>query len=236
MGRKPKKPKLTAWSPSRLKNYENCPRKAKYLYVDKLKEPGSVHTEYGHEVHGSAERYVLGQTDELHDGVGAFRDDVLALREQRASTGRSATRWMSAEMKLALSEDLDVVDWFSPQAWARMVFDVVKYNRDHVEIIDYKTGKIREEDYDQMDIYAWAAFHAYDASTVETKLWYLKFGVENSSHYRREELPKLGENLHERLKPYLTDTEFAPRPSPLCGWCHFSAKSGGDPRCEAAVR
>ena len=49
---------IPAWSYSSLSTYEQCPRKYKYIYVDKNREPESEAIRYGNELHKAAELHI----------------------------------------------------------------------------------------------------------------------------------------------------------------------------------
>ena len=50
--------KITSWSFSRWNVYEECPAKAKYKFIDKLKEPGSAAMDRGTALHKQCEDFL----------------------------------------------------------------------------------------------------------------------------------------------------------------------------------
>lgn len=52
--------KLTSWSFSRWSVYDQCPAKAKYKFIDKLKEPDALPLQRGSIIHKQAECFIKG--------------------------------------------------------------------------------------------------------------------------------------------------------------------------------
>jgi CRISPR/Cas system-associated exonuclease Cas4 (RecB family) len=213
---------ITAWSPSRLSTFEQCPRKAFFLYVQKHKEPTSPAQQRGTDVHAAAEQYVaarrLGQDVTPPSELAPFAGDLHELM--------SSHEVVLTESQHALNRDLERVDWFARDVWLRVIFDVEMRRTQAITVIDYKTGKVREKDHDQMDLYAVAAFSLYPEITeARTLLWYTTEGVEIESHYLRKlHYERLLDQWRERSEVMLTARDFPARSSPLCRWCHFTHK------------
>ncbi len=58
-------PRFTAWSYSRLSDYEACPLKAKIKHLDKVSEPSSPALKRGSDIHELAAKYATNQLTEL---------------------------------------------------------------------------------------------------------------------------------------------------------------------------
>lgn len=217
--------KITAWSYSRLTTYEECPFKARCKFVDKLPEPGSKAMDRGSEVHAQAQQFVEGKLPRVPAELKPIAGYLASFKKSRAV----------CEQELAFDSQWKPVDWFAPNAWLRSKLDVVNYGkigRDVVaHVTDYKTGKVRPANEDQIELYCVSVLSAdemiYGASA---RLLYVDAGIvlpEKTRLMQRDQLPELQKKWTARAKPMLTDTRFAPRAGPYCGWCHYRKSNGG---------
>lgn len=217
--------KITAWSFSRLQDYRKCPAFAKYKHVDKIKEPGNAAMDRGSAIGKLVELFVKDRrgSDKAPLEIAAFAAEFLELRKRRAVT----------EEQWAFDRDWNEVDWFDAAAWLRVKTDIYSLNLESntLLVVDVKTGKVREEHLEQLKLYALGAFLKFPTvAYVDVRLWYLDGGVEVPEEpkvYSREELSTLKTYWLKETKAMLADTRFAPKPSGLCQYCHFSASKGG---------
>lgn len=235
----PTKPikKFTAWSFSRLNNYRKCPFRAKLVYLDKVQEPESPALVGGHEAHTQAETYVNKPTKVLPDRLALFKADFTKLVKHAVKT----------EDQWAFDRQWRAVDWFNRDCWVRVVIDawyiVTKAasarrtkkddpsSSSTMIIIDYKTGKVREESKEQLGLYALAAFSKFPLiDEVEAQFWYLDQGEIVKLVFFRKDVPAMTEEWAKKVVPMMNDTKFAPRPGDYCRWCPHSKSKGG--RCK----
>lgn len=237
---------IEAWSYSRFSTYETCPAKAKFSYIDKIKEPDSTAGLNGTRVHAIADVWVSGAlpkpdrdnvalmpelrkivlAKKIPAELARFEAEFKRLQQMKAVTGRD---W-------AFDRDWNPTDWFGPRAWLRIKVDthfldvkkVKAIRTTRVEIVDYKTGKERSEHKDQRSLYALGAFLVYpDAVEVRASHWYLDAGVERPEKWKASELPKLKKLWLNKTEAMRNDTTFAPRPGDYCRWCFFSKEKKG---------
>ena len=204
------------WSYSRYNTYNNCPRKAKYLYIDKLPEPPSEAINRGVATHKLAEDYLNG-TGKLPEELAKFRRDFLWLRKEGAR----------AEMELSLDREWMPTDWKA--GWWRGKIDAI-LKADPFVVVDFKTGKVRESHHEQLSLYALACFSTFTEPSIQlltVELWYLDSGERISGLYWPDDAPKIKETWQRKTEPMLADNTFACRPGPLCNWCHFRKANGG---------
>ena len=55
---------IPQWSYSRLKTFEDCPKKAEYAYIQRIKEPGNKAMDRGKDIHKLCEEYIRGRFDD----------------------------------------------------------------------------------------------------------------------------------------------------------------------------
>ncbi len=121
-------PTITAWSNSRLNTYEQCPFKAKLLYIDKYKEPTSEAMENGKAVHRVIELYLKGQDRRVPQEAIKLCADYEELFDLKPYT----------ELQVAFNKAWQPVDWFSKDAWCRVVLDAMVKRPEFLKIIDHK--------------------------------------------------------------------------------------------------
>lgn len=227
---------LKAWSPSRLNDYESCPAKAKYKYVERLPEPPAPALDRGTRIHKEAEDFIVGAGKVTPD-LKRVSKELKRLRKLHTA-GR-----VRVEQSLALSDDWKPVDWFSRDAWLRCKIDVVEVaapsGRKRVTngsalVTDWKSGKNNARDSekhgDQLNLYAVAVLSTGVAKSVRARLIFTDTGEEVAKPegtMSLDELPAARVFWERRVEPMLSDTTFDPTPNFTCRWCSFSKIKGG---------
>lgn len=212
--------RITAWSYSRYSTYKTCPRKAKHSYIDKMKEPASKPMLRGKRIHKLAEDYLLGKLRKLPEELWLFKKQFVALKKRKPHV----------EGQWAFDKDWKSCGWFDAEAWCRMVIDVADERKKNKElrIVDHKTGQIREEQMEQLELYGIGGLLKYPwVEKVVAKFWYLDQGEEREVIVHRGDLEELISRWEHKTKALLKDTSFAPKPNRFCGWCFFSEAKNG---------
>lgn len=224
--------KITSWSFSRWNTYEQCPRLAKYKFIDKLKEPGSAAMDRGTELHAHCEKY-LKAGGRIHKDVKLISAQLKDLRNRGAL----------AEADFTFKQDWSPTRWDDWNgAWCRIKADalvppVVDEVDPTVEVKDFKTGGQRkletgdfEEYYTQLELYSLGGLLTYpSAKFAKSSLVFIDFGkvVESPEVLKRGDEKKLMKKWETRTKRMLADTTFKPKPGNGCRWCHFRKRNGG---------
>ena len=226
--------KLTSWSFSRLKQYEECPAKAKFKNIDRLPEPPSTAMDKGMAVHKMAEAYIKGGISERPLELIHFGDLFNELRDQYAAGGGI---WV--EESWCFDKDWEPVeydDWDNVRC--RIKVDVAAFfDDDTLEVIDWKTGqpsKFKAETYeDQLQLYALGGLlmHLNEPNiVVRPLLYWLDVGQVTPNpprSYTLSDLDWLKVKWEGRAAPLLSDESFAPRAGRHCQWCAFAKDKGG---------
>jgi hypothetical protein len=222
--------KLTAWSYSRLNTYEQCPRRAFYLYIEKREETKGPALLRGTKIHNEAEQFIQTVGGPVPDSLIIFEEEFEYLRDIEATT----------EAQWAFTSKWTAVDWFAKQCWLRVKTDAhyVEFDDDTDEetlvVIDFKTGKFRPGYEDQLDLYATAGLKLFpDINTVRIELWYLDTGDLIEDTVNRKHLKKSVTAWEKRAARMLGETQWQATPHFGCRWCSFNAKKGGP--CEAGL-
>lgn len=209
-----------AWSFSKLKNFEACPKR--HYHVDLLKQhkDDSPALTWGVKVH---------EMMASHIEKGAPLDDEIQrhwaqqIFTFKGKDVRDAGAHVQVEQKLAFNADFQPCAYFAPDAWYRAKADVVWLLGPLGVAVDWKTGRIEEES-PQLALTAAALFyHHPHLQVVRSEYIWLKEDAATVLDIKRDELPKLWSNLWPRIEAlrvaHETD-DYPPNPCRLCEkWC-----------------
>lgn len=220
-----KKVRPFTWSYSRLKNYETCPRRYKGIDVDK---------EWKQE-----ETAELGEGDRLHKAMAArISSDTPLPREfyymekhaERLAVITHPLQIVNCELKLAMTRNYKAAGFFDKDVWVRCMIDYIKivpkneqYSFAH--IVDYKTGKIKEDDA-QLATMAMVAFACFkDVVGIKAEFLWTKYSDTRTVIFTRTSVKDQWGYLLPRVEKlaeaHATDS-FPPKPGRLCAeWCNI---------------
>ena len=220
---------LGVYSYSKLKTYVQCPRKAKYKYVDGLPDPSGPAAERGKRIHDSLEQFA-----EHGSPLDSEISPVWAERLKHI-VGKSFP-----ELPFAFTRGGKETTFDDPKAFFRGVYDCVVPLCGEGEIAEelilyeYKTGKVRSEHEQQLGCYARSLFvKSPHLEKVYGRIVYLDYPDLDPCELIFNRGPKtkvlqtfLGpvKALDKQIK---ADNLATANPSVLCGWCSFSKKNGG---------
>lgn len=221
--------RIISWSFSRWDCYQECPRKAKYKFIDKLQEPKTPALERGIMLHELAESYLRGLTRVVPKDLRLITFQLKDLKKREAIP----------EAEHAFDKNWQPVDWFSKEAWCRVKADATilpSAKNPVIETHDFKSGKSRIENrvkYDlQLELYSLGGLIKHPASSKAiSSLIFIDTGESvqhlNPSEYLQKDVKALKKDWETRVKRMLNDTRFAPNPGNACRWCHFRKSNGG---------
>jgi CRISPR/Cas system-associated exonuclease Cas4 (RecB family) len=217
--------KITAWSYSRWAEYMQCPRKAMYKCVMKLKEPGSPAMDRGSEIHNKLEKYLKGEAKLLPEEAKLLKVKYETIKKAKPEV----------ELSVAFTDKWEKTDWFNWQhAWCRVKIDALApplVENPVVSIYDHKTGKEKEhgEYRDQLELYGLTGLLLYPiAEKAKSSLLFVDSGKEVlGEEYPRKDVEKLQKKWILRTKAMLSDIKFKPTPGFHCRYCHFRKSNGG---------
>jgi RecB family exonuclease len=215
---------------SRLMDFEKCNYLAKLKYIDKVPEPQRElppdKTEFpndrGTRIHDAAELYVKGAGKvELIPELRICRDRFDELRTLYAQ-GK-----VQLEGEWAFTQNWAPVAWMSDNAWVRMKLDaMVRVDRSHARVIDYKTGKRNGNEVkhtEQGQIYQLGAFmREGDLTDIDVEFWYTDLNEYDVKHFTRAQGMAYFDKYHKRLQAMSACTDFKPNPNVYsCKWCPY---------------
>ncbi len=216
-------PRITAVSYSRMKTWAQCPAKANYKFVQKLKEPDSMYAARGTELHKMCEDYLNagceGQVPPALDKVGLL---LVQLYDELES--------FDTELQISFDADWQVVDWFSPATKMRVVYDVLGKTSSTVGlVVDHKSGRVYDDHHEQLELYALTALiKDEELEEVDAYALYIDQGhISPRITVTRDDMDIIREKWEAKMETVMSDTVFAPSPNRSCRWCHFRRSNGG---------
>ncbi len=210
----------SAWSYSRLKDYETCPRKYQASYVTKETPfTDNAATIYGKELHLACEEF-------MRDGKPLdprFGWMLPTLERLHRIPGDK-----HCELKLGVKRQdgqLLACDFFDPSVWFRGVADLVILNGTKGWVLDYKTSKsAKYADLRQVALMAAALFLRHpQLEKVKGALFFVVADNLVKAEYTRENALNIFAEYHALLTQRAASYEnnvFNEKPNGLCGkWC-----------------
>lgn len=220
---------ITAWSPSRLADFEVCAYRAKLKIIDRVPEPERPlpkgKTEHandrGTRIHLESENFVRGKGKLPIEAIH-FKDELESLKTSFKEGS------VSLEGEWAFDENWKPCDWRDKKrAWLRLKIDALKLmSRIRACVVDYKSGRKFGNEIkhgEQMQIYAIAtAARMPELQDIDVELWY--FDQNDLTHEAKpaSKWSYMRKAYHNRGMKMTTATEFKPNPSKYaCQWCPY---------------
>lgn len=200
-----------AWSYSRLKAFETCPKRYYHYDVAKdVKEDESPHLREGSALHKAFEERVR-DGKQLPLPYAHHEPMMVKLIESPGDT--------LAEQKLALTANFKPTGFFSANVWFRTVIDFCKVRPKSAVVVDYKSGKVTDDE-TQLALTAATLFH-YAPGIEQVKAAFLFANNDRlvSKTFHRDGLLGIWRDILprvRRLEDATAENEYPPKPSGLC--------------------
>jgi len=212
-------PKNFAWSYSRLKAFEDCPRRYHETQVKKgaWPEEKSAILEFGDAVH-KAMAVALRTGEPLPTKFKQYRQWVdKVIRTDGELLVEDECQW-------AVTREMQPCAWFSKDVWLRTVADAVKLDGDVALVVDWKTGKSLNADPVQLLLTSLMAFlHFPKLQCVRSDFIWLQEDSQTTQVVYRNECATHWSNLMPRvmrLEQAHAKENFPPIPNRFCrNWC-----------------
>ena len=217
-----------ALSHSRLSDFNQCPLKFKLKYIDKnpifKEESGSnPHLVYGTNVHGKLEDYVVQRTT----GQEVKITSLAAVESTKPFIDRFIDNYTTVipETQIAIDKNWNRVEWFSRDAYYRVIMDLIAIRPSDVAVIDYKTGKIR--DYDggpsgkgQLHLSGAVSLALWpDIPEVNTVYAYVDHKQTIAKKFVQSDKQELIEHFDAEHRKVNEEKHFKPTVNEWCKWC-----------------
>lgn len=211
---------LTSWSYSKYSCYKLCPFQFKCKYIEKLPQGPAPALERGIAIHQEAEDFLNGELVAVPESCSKMEDEFNIIRD----------KGYEAEAEWAFDQDWNPVPFRSKDAFLRMKIDAHGFpDLNTLKTIDFKTGKMRNNYKEQVDLYTTAGFTIFDIEHAISELWYLDQGeITPEKVYHVDDYDKMVRRWERKIAPMFNDTTFAPNPNFLCkNYCDFASHKGG---------
>ena len=180
---------ITPWSFSKIKSFEQCPKKFYHLKVAKdYKEPETEAMLYGTAVHEAAEEYIRDgkPLPPEYEYIKAPLDSLNMKQGNKL-----------CEYEMGLTADLEPCGFWDDDCWYRGIADLVILDEENKTawVIDYKTSKnTRYADKGQLELMALCVFkHFPDIETVRGGLLFVVCNELIRETYDKESAGKMWE-------------------------------------------
>ena len=205
------KPKPFAWSYSKLKNFESCPKRHWHIDIQKdVKEEEGEALLFGNELHKAMAKRVE---------AGLPLPKAFVEYEPWAAKAATPGGKLLVEQKFAIRADFGPTEFFAKDAWFRGVADVLRVQGPVALVIDWKTGKVKDDSV-QLALTAQCVFSHYpDVKAVRTEFVWLAEEATTRADFRRGDMPEFWASIWPRvsaLEQAHKLSEYPPRPNGLC--------------------
>lgn len=217
---------------SRLQVFEQCPARFDYQYVTKrVQDQQNAAAAYGDRVHKTLE--ALGKAAKAGNAPQVHATAATDEEKQTLRTWGPIVDSIMAkpgeklfEHQMAVNHNLEPVDWFAKDVWLRSIADVLVVDGDVAYVLDYKSGKVKDNPTQLQLFAAMTMWHYPQVQRVKTAYIWLMHNEVTNAHYERRFLGALWRALEPRFAKVQDTIDlgvFPTKPSPLCPWCPASS-------------
>lgn len=202
---------IVAHSHSAMNTFETCPKK---YFEEKIRKSvpweESEASRYGKEVHKAFELYVR-DGKELPFGMQHYSKWLDKFKD--------APGQKLVEQKMAINRTFESTGYFDSDVWFRGQADLIILNGPKAIVVDYKTGKIKN-DFAQLELMAATAFCLDKGIEDITAIFFWtkdkKITRENYDRQKAMSIWTAFMNKAKRLEEAVRTTDFPAKPNGLC--------------------
>jgi hypothetical protein len=204
-----------AWSFSRLKAFEDCPRRYHETQIkkDKWPEKRSAQLDWGDAVHKAL-------ATALRDGTPlptVFRIFQHWIDKVNRTAGELL---VEDDCKWAITRQFEPTPWFAKNVWLRVVADAVKLDNDAALVVDWKAGKSANADPIQLILTSLVMLIMFpELKAVRSDFIWLQEDSQTTQVLYRNEAVDYWAGLLPRVKLLevaTRDNHFPPKPNRFC--------------------
>jgi hypothetical protein len=199
------------WSFSALSAFSTCPKRFfHYNVIKDIQEPESAALREGSEMHKAFENRVRDGT-RLPLPYVQHEPLLTKLIEAPGTT--------YAEQKLGLTRDFKPAGFFSNNVWFRTVIDFCKVRPKSAVVIDFKSGKVTEDETQLSLMAATIMHHEPEIAEVKTAFLFANRDTLITRNFQRDDLDTIWGGILPRvakLEEASKREEYPPKPSGLC--------------------
>jgi len=214
---------LAPYSMSRVLEYDRCPRRFYFKYIEKLPEIVENAGFFGGKVHEAIAKALRGQeweetlADLPYDDMEDAKIKVLTAIKYSKDLGQI----VGIETRFALTQDLKVTDFFEKDAWFRGIIDlIVRNSKGYYEIWDWKTGHSKPTRF-QVALYAWAVMLLLQQPVTKAGYILLSSNEVLEFELTPQDIGFAEMKLKKLIKKIENDTKWQPTPGNHCAYCSY---------------
>jgi hypothetical protein len=220
---------LSAWSVSRLLEFEQCPHRSYLSHIVKspqLELDDSHPMVRGSRIHKEVEEFINGTTEEFPSSGKKLKAYIEECREQYAAGNAGV------EDQWGFDSDWNTTGWFDANIWLRMALDYFVKEGNSGGITDWKTGKSFGNEVrimQQMQLYAIGAFmRDPELEFIDVSVGFLDDGKLRTKNFARgTKITALVSKFTERGNRMTGCVDFRPKPNVgNCRYCPFGPTNG----------
>ena len=201
---------------SRIELFKHCPYKFKLKYIDEIKVKQEFkHLIKGKKVHSLLENFETFQNDNTEESL-------IVQRFSESDLGKDIlTKKSLRELEIKLNDKLEPCN---DDHKLIGYIDRVNITENGLELIDFKTGKYKEPQYqsfDQLITYAIYCFQKLNVNEIKLRYVYVEHLRENSLTLKREYLDLHKSKLQNDIKVIEETTDYFKNKTKLCDWCEY---------------
>lgn len=205
------------WTYTMLQTYADiCPHQAERRYVRKKGDPLHIpysetkEMKWGNDVHTAMELRILGGKP-LPESMHAFE------KYARPFDGKQ----VYCEPKLAINRQGKPTGYFDKDVWGRCRCDVARVEGDKCYLLDFKTGKMRENPFELEVQAVFMRIKHPQLRTIKGQFAWLKDDTLGPLHDLSDVRKTWGRimSIVEQIEADRVRGEFDKKPGGLCGWC-----------------
>ena len=203
-----------AWSFSKLRDFETCRAQFARRHIQKLPEAQSAALTWGSEVHEGIEGWFQGWIPKMPGYMAGLAADFKKLKKLNPTL----------ESMWGHDKDWTPLDnGFDRDAWVRAKTDAFLVRGDVAHVIDWKTGRQRDANADQVLFYGvLALLREPKVNKAVLELWYIDNGViVPNPPVLRDDLKKHLKTFERRAGRIYTEGQWKEEPGLHCRWCPF---------------
>jgi len=230
-------PKFVSYS--QLETFSKCPLQYKYRYILRLPTPPSHALSFGQTIHRTLRDFHREDLFKSHTDLNRLLElyqhhwlpegyDSKEHQQKRFEEGQKTLKKYFEKQKELLNPPVQLEKKFTlkvgPTTLIGSIDRVDKLPTGGFEIVDYKTGKVKEQKYvdkdAQLSIYALGAKEALGIEPKSLALYFVEENKKISTTRTPEQLSKKREEIKEQIEE-IKNSKFEPKTSMLCNWCPY---------------
>jgi hypothetical protein len=198
-------------------NFQNCPHKAWHMYVlkDLPHTPKSKEQNWGNDVHSAMEKRVRDGVPlpELMAPAEGIAKVIHELREPAE---------VDAELYIGMTQQGQPCPSRSDDCWFRGKIDVAVRLAPNAWIVDWKTGKVREEPFELETNALLLKINWPELTNIVANYFWMQSGTHGLRYHCNDHSRTFGtlQSIRAEMDHYeLQGHGWPKRKNPLCGWC-----------------